>query len=509
MKYSAVLALVAISGVHAHTLFSKLFVDGIDQGTGTCIRMRKDPSKATDPINDLSSDAMACGVDGTLGVSRVCAANSGSALTFEYRDWPDDASRGSIDISHKGPCAVYLKKVDSAISDPGVGNGWFKIWESGYDEIAGKWCTEKLIANNGHLSVQLPTGIQGGYYLVRPELLALHQADKTPSNPQFYVGCAQVFLHSTDTVLPPASDTVAIPGHVKAGQPSVTFNIWKEPMALPYPMLGPAIFSTISKRDIAVRTLQLKQTEGLVPAHCVLQNANWCGNELAKYSDENGCWNASTNCWDQSSTCYNTAPPTGSTNCAIWEEKCKAIQAQCNAGNFNGPPDYMKNLTPAAPIVNLPQPSAAQVGDGSYLAAAGPPASLVTTSTSLVAATSPASSASSPASSTLKVSTDGSCTNGITCLGSTFGDCCSGHNWCGSTPDYCGDGCQAGFGTCGTSARRSVEEVSNKGKHKRHLRLHGHAPADQAIQAEAGKDKKDLEIHKQGYRPADLVVDES
>jgi hypothetical protein len=49
----------------------------------------------------------------------------------------------------------------------------------------------------------------------------------------------------------------------------------------------------------------------------------------------------------------------------------------------------------------------------------------------------------------LTVSTEGNCTNGITCLGSTFGNCCSINNWCGSTPAYCGTGCQDAFGTCG------------------------------------------------------------
>lgn len=65
---------------------------------------------------------------------------------------------------------------------------------------------------------------------------------------------------------------------------------------------------------------------------------------------------------------------------------------------------------------------------------------------------------SAPASSTapsgggLKVSSDGACGNGVTCLGSAFGDCCSAHGFCGGSADYCGDGCQAGFGACGGGA---------------------------------------------------------
>lgn len=44
--------------------------------------------------------------------------------------------------------------------------------------------------------------------------------------------------------------------------------------------------------------------------------------------------------------CYETAPPTGSKNCKIWENKCNNIDDQCNAGNFNGPPNKGKDLTP-------------------------------------------------------------------------------------------------------------------------------------------------------------------
>lgn len=72
---------------------------------------------------------MACGIDGDKGVARVVSVPQSAALTFEFRLWPDGSNPGSIDVSHKGPCAVYMKKVDNAITDAGYGNGWFKIWD--------------------------------------------------------------------------------------------------------------------------------------------------------------------------------------------------------------------------------------------------------------------------------------------------------------------------------------------------------------------------------------------
>lgn len=50
----------------------------------------------------------------------------------------------------------------------------------------------------------------------------------------------------------------------------------------------------------------------------------------------------------------------------------------------------------------------------------------------------------------LVVSTTGKCNDGLTCQGSTYGNCCSRYNFCGSTSEYCGTGCQTGFGSCGT-----------------------------------------------------------
>lgn len=55
---------------------------------------------------------------------------------------------------------------------------------------------------------------------------------------------------------------------------------------------------------------------------------------------------------------------------------------------------------------------------------------------------------------TLPVSEDGRCgphNGGRTCLGVEGGTCCSQYGWCGATGEHCGEGCQVGFGTCGSS----------------------------------------------------------
>lgn len=313
MKVSTLaLALVTSAAVDAHTIFTTLWVDGVSAGDGVGVRMRKTPNIAANPIK-LSDDAVACGYDGESGNPRVVSVKDAATLSFEWRAYGSDPSKGAIDPGHKGPCAVYLKKVDSAINDTGkqfcsftsqilvtdklaaTGDGWFKIWDEGYDESTNKWCNEKLGGANANgeynhkLNVKLPASLEGGYYLARPEILALHSALASPPDPQFYTGCAQIFLESTGDKRP--KDTVSIPGYVKSSDSSVTFNVYKEPLDLPYDTPGPAVAALVSGgASGSSSSKQSSQQEGLVPDGCIMEMSGWCGYEVPSYSDETGCW---------------------------------------------------------------------------------------------------------------------------------------------------------------------------------------------------------------------------
>ncbi|OJJ64697.1 hypothetical protein ASPSYDRAFT_124602, partial [Aspergillus sydowii CBS 593.65] len=333
--------------VAGHTLMTTLYVDGENQGDGVCIRQNRNPEEATFPISPLANDAMACaGYDGEIANKRTCPISQNSTLTFKFREWPDGSQGGSIDEGHKGPCAVYMKPVADATAsnNAAAGDGWFKIYENTYDEGAGGWCTEKLIANNGFLSVDVPHGLQGGDYLVRTELLALHAAQDDPPDPQFYVGCAQVFLEGSENGAVPEGITIDKDTY-DLGIKGLTYNLYSEQLELPYPSFGPAVYKPDAKAASAAKASSGKQAvqkKGLEPEGCILVRDDWCGFEVPSYSDEEGCWASSKNCWNQTDVCYETAPPTGSKNCKIWENKCSNIDDQCNAGNFNGPPNKGK-----------------------------------------------------------------------------------------------------------------------------------------------------------------------
>ena len=187
-----------------------------------------------------------------------------------------------------------MKSVENSAADNNAaGGGWFKIMSLDYDNTTRKWCTEQLESTNGHLAAQIPKDLAPGYYLVRPELLALHQADKNPPDPQFYVGCAQIFLSSQGASKP--KNTVSIPGYVDIKTtPAMTYNVWKQPLPLPFPQFGPPVYSSSAVKMRRGTNSKEVQTIGLKPDDCVISNANWCGVMPPNYTNQDGCWAVST-----------------------------------------------------------------------------------------------------------------------------------------------------------------------------------------------------------------------
>ncbi|KAI1329742.1 lytic polysaccharide monooxygenase [Xylariaceae sp. FL0255] len=285
-----------------------------------------------------------------MPVAYTCAADAGATLTFEFRAWPDLSQPGSIDISHKGPCAMYVKQVQTMATDSGAGAGWIKLWDEGYDETAGKWCTEKLMDTNGLLSFVIPAGLPSGYWLFRPELVGLQNVGA----PQFFTGCAQVFVQGNNTAAlnVPAAQQVSIPGYLKGTEQGLQFNIYSP--QFPYAIPGPAVFDVPPPSGSGIRKTTATQMQGVIPSNYIVKNGNWVGMEVSSYADEDGCWEASAQCYAQTQDCYNSAPPTGDEGCRAFETKCDGIQAACNNSDFVGPPNKGQRLSVTEP--GLPGP---------------------------------------------------------------------------------------------------------------------------------------------------------
>ncbi|KAJ6447112.1 endoglucanase B [Purpureocillium lavendulum] len=462
MKLLALLGLA--SAASAHTLFTTLFVNGKNQGDGTCVRMPLDGATANGPIRPVTGDDMACNRDGGKAVAYTCPAPAKARLTFEFRMYSTGEQDGAIADGHLGPCAVYVKKVNDMYKDAAAGGGWFKIWEDGVD-AGGQWCVTRLIANKGLLSVDLPPGLPRGYYLVRPEILALHNVPAA-HDPQFYAGCAQVYVQDgpTGELNIPKEFQASIPGYVTTSTPGLTYNIYNKPLP-PYPMPGPKVYipggpssgAAGKAQDLSEQGSQPNDFHGAVPEDCLIKNANWCAKPLAKYTTATGCWAATKQCYEQSQACWDSAPPSGSANCKVWQEYCKSMEGVCGGGkDVTGPPEFQGKQQEARVPGDIPKPwnEQPQGGAGTSIAPAaattsGSASTAPASSVPAAASTAPATGYGSgaPANGT---SADGRCggDKGHTCRGSAYGSCCSSMNWCGQSSRHCGEGCQGKFGDC-------------------------------------------------------------
>ncbi|OAL01297.1 hypothetical protein IQ06DRAFT_139636 [Phaeosphaeriaceae sp. SRC1lsM3a] len=206
MKTTAVatVALAAFGQVaQAHYIFQQLTANGAKGSLFQNIR----PVPNNSPVTVLTDNALRCNVNGASGSSTgTVSVAAGSSVSFTA----DQA------VYHQGPVAFYMSKVSSAASADGSGD-WFKIKEIGPDFSSGqaKWDMSLTY------SVNIPSQISAGDYLLRIEQLGIHNPG---SPPQFYISCAQLKVTGGGSGNP--SPVTKIPGHVKSTDSGYTANIY-------------------------------------------------------------------------------------------------------------------------------------------------------------------------------------------------------------------------------------------------------------------------------------------
>lgn len=84
----------------------------------------------------------------------------------------------------------------------------------------------------------MPRSLAPGNYLVRHELLALHQA----KSPQFYAECAQVEVTGSGTAAPGAEYLATIPGYAAQSDPGVTVDTYSSAVTT-YTCPGPKVWT--------------------------------------------------------------------------------------------------------------------------------------------------------------------------------------------------------------------------------------------------------------------------
>ncbi|KAG8989697.1 hypothetical protein FRB93_003554 [Tulasnella sp. JGI-2019a] len=190
MLSSTVLFSAALGLVNAHTIFQRVYVNGVDQGWTTGVRY---PSY-DGPITNVSSTDIICNGGPNPLVTpysqTVIDIPAGATVTGEWHHGlqPDGYNPSDladpIDISHLGPVMAYMAAVPSALQTDVTDLKWFKIWEDGFDGTY--WGVNRLYNAHGLQNFTIPTCIPAGNYFLRLEIIALHGASVYPGA-QFYV----------------------------------------------------------------------------------------------------------------------------------------------------------------------------------------------------------------------------------------------------------------------------------------------------------------------------------
>ncbi|KAK9484710.1 glycosyl hydrolase family 61-domain-containing protein [Lipomyces starkeyi] len=198
------------------------------------------------PITDRYSDEMKCGhlPGGAVFPSRTCSvAKAGDKVALQW---------SVMDRSHLGPVLVYIASAESK----GEGKAWWKIYYDGYDAETDYWATSKLWDNGGTLWISLPEYLPVGEYIIRGEIIALHNASYF-DGAQIYVNCIHINIEAaaeSNTIDINTIPKVAFPGYYTYDTPGLHLNVWWPP-PIGYPEVGPPIFTPCTASLAANNTI--------------------------------------------------------------------------------------------------------------------------------------------------------------------------------------------------------------------------------------------------------------
>lgn len=243
--FSYALAATLISSVLGHGWVQTIQVDGQTfSGPRPSQLDSNPPSSAVRQISNngpilatnVNSADMACGI-GAKVAKDVIEVNPGSQMSMTWTDG------GSPWLHAKGPITLYIASCggttcDKFSADAATGATWFKFAEFGFkDQSAGIWFQQDL-QNGQPLNFQLPTSLQKGDYLLRAEIIALHN-----SPAEIYPSCTQIRFTgnaAAKNFVSSPSNGVQFPGAYSSGDAGFHFDVFTGPFGN-YPFPGPTL----------------------------------------------------------------------------------------------------------------------------------------------------------------------------------------------------------------------------------------------------------------------------
>ncbi|KAF8429086.1 glycoside hydrolase, partial [Tirmania nivea] len=117
---------------------------------------------------------------------------------------------------------------------------WFKVKHEGKGSAAGVWATTPHETSPiPAYKFTIPASLATGNYIVRHEILALHNAWAYPGI-QSYPSCFQVTVTGSRKQIPSGSSLVIFPGAYNTDTPGVVFDMYTNPPV--YPLPGPLVW---------------------------------------------------------------------------------------------------------------------------------------------------------------------------------------------------------------------------------------------------------------------------
>jgi len=169
-----------------------------------------------------------------------CSIAAGSSLQVQYYHGgsPEGTPDHYIASSHKGPIYAYMARHEQVGGIPS-GSVWFKVYqkdviEYGTGQFSHKWASaDYLNANGGKITVDIPSDIAPGNYLLRTELIAYH--DNRPRGRQPYVNCVELTVTGGGSATPGGA---SFPGSYDWTDAALNYDIYNANPATKFPVPG-------------------------------------------------------------------------------------------------------------------------------------------------------------------------------------------------------------------------------------------------------------------------------
>ncbi|KAF2663255.1 family 61 putative glycoside hydrolase [Microthyrium microscopicum] len=218
----------AHGSVTAYTIAGKDYpgYEGFSPSSGppTIQRQWKDYN----PVTSVSDPKLRCNGGTSAPLNAQVAA--GSTVTAKWKQW----------THQQGPVMVWMYKCAGAFTScDGSGKSWFKIDQEGLNApplSSNNWATGKIYKDKKWTS-KIPATLPAGNYLIRHEIIALHQAN----SPQFYAECAQLAVTGGGSAMPSGQYMASIPGYATANDPGIKVDVYSS-KATTYQLPGPAVW---------------------------------------------------------------------------------------------------------------------------------------------------------------------------------------------------------------------------------------------------------------------------